>query len=93
MVDNEDQMVSSRNPNHLTRAVLFALILGIVSGQLIHGVAEDSHRSQSIETVLTLIGLGSDLFLRLIKMVIAPLVLSTLVVGIAKWISYRALGV
>ena len=84
MVDNEDQMVSSRNPNHLTRAVLFALILGIVSGQLIHGVAEDSHRSQSIETVLTLIGLGSDLFLRLIKMVIAPLVLSTLVVGIAK---------
>lgn len=64
--------------NKLTMYILIALILGAVTGLLIHGMAADPGATVPWFTLVTTI------FLRMIKMIIAPLVFATLVVGIAK---------
>ena len=62
----------------LTLWILFALVAGVVSGYVIHHSASGwAHAFAGYISLLT------DIFLRLIKMIIAPLVFSTLVVGIA----------
>src|SRR5262245_8496359 len=67
------------NPgNRLTRWILIALVLAIVSGLVLRALQIDT--TVWVETS----GMVTTVFLRLIKMVIAPLVFSTLVVGIAK---------
>nr|WP_298724277.1 dicarboxylate/amino acid:cation symporter [uncultured Steroidobacter sp.] len=66
-------------PNRLTRWIIIGLVLGIVSGYLAYAYFPDSSaRYAEIASLLPTI------FLRLIKMIIAPLVFATLVVGIAK---------
>ena len=68
-------MKSSR----MTTYILFAMVLGIAVGGIVHDqVAE----AASQKAIATYISFGSMIFLRLIKMIIAPLVFSTLVVGI-----------
>jgi len=68
-------MKSSR----MTTFILFAMVLGIAVGGIVHDqVAE----AASQKAIATYISFGSMIFLRLIKMIIAPLVFSTLVVGI-----------
>src|SRR5690606_37981782 len=56
------------------------MLAGILSGAVIHEYAS----SDAIATWADNITLLTDIFLRLIKMVIAPLVFSTLTVGIMK---------
>ena len=63
----------------LTRYILIGLVLGIVSGYIAYIYFPDSSAGFA-ETASLL----PTAFLRLIKMIIAPLVFSTLVVGIAK---------
>ena len=55
--------------------IVIAMILGIVFGWLVN--------KQIISIDMSYISLMSTLFLRAIKMIIAPLVFSTLVIGIA----------
>src|ERR1700681_2756727 len=72
----------------LTGWIIIAMIAGIITGLLIHftaGAYWVGHFSDSM-SVLT------DIFLRLIKMIIAPLVFSTLVTGIAKMGDTKAVG-
>jgi Na+/H+-dicarboxylate symporter len=66
--------------NRLTTFIFVGMILGIVVGYLCSITWPDP---QTAKTISGYIGLISDLFLRMIKMIIAPLVFSTLVVGIA----------
>ncbi|GAB5991777.1 MULTISPECIES: dicarboxylate/amino acid:cation symporter [Aeromonas] len=73
--------------NKLTVAILISMMFGILTGQGYRLFAAD----QAVDfasniTILT------DIFLRLIKMIIAPLVFSTLVVGIAKMGDTRTVG-
>ncbi|MFS2018289.1 dicarboxylate/amino acid:cation symporter [Massilia sp. CT11-108] len=64
--------------NRLTTWILVGLALGIAAGYIAHtNLADPKGFSDTMSLVTTL-------FLRLIKMIIAPLVFSTLVVGIAK---------
>ena len=63
----------------LTRFIIIALVLGLGVGTWIHS-AYDAATAKAIAVNL---GIVTDVFLRLIKMIIAPLVLSTLTVGIA----------
>jgi Na+/H+-dicarboxylate symporter len=63
----------------LTRFIVIALVLGIAVGYLFHSALPE--RSAGFAEVVSLLPTA---FLRLIKMIIAPLVFSTLVVGIAK---------
>jgi Na+/H+-dicarboxylate symporter len=60
--------------------ILLAMILGIIVGYMIFMSYPDKKAAASIAGYIALL---SDLFLRLVKMLIAPLVFSTLVVGVA----------
>ncbi|WP_175916941.1 MULTISPECIES: dicarboxylate/amino acid:cation symporter [unclassified Burkholderia] len=60
--------------------ILIAMVAGILIGYMIYTSFPDKKATTEIAGYISLI---SDVFLRLIKMVIGPLVFSTLVVGIA----------
>jgi Na+/H+-dicarboxylate symporter len=78
----------------LTRYILIALVLGIIVGWVTNYAIDDgtpaaADRLKSIADYLSIV---TALFLRLIKMIIAPLVFSTLVAGIAHMGDVAALG-
>jgi len=60
--------------------ILVALVLGIIVGYMIFVSYPDKKSATQIAGYISIM---SDVFLRLIKMLIGPLVFSTLVVGIA----------
>ena len=64
----------------LTTYILIAMALGILTGYLVHVQSSP----ETIKTFSSNIKLLTTIFLRLVQMVIAPLVFTTLVVGIAK---------
>ncbi|WP_109477542.1 dicarboxylate/amino acid:cation symporter [Paraburkholderia sp. C35] len=64
----------------LTTRILVAMSLGIVTGVVCHGMLSADSATQ----VSGYFSLLADLFLRMIKMIIAPLVFCTLVVGVTK---------
>jgi Na+/H+-dicarboxylate symporter len=69
--------------------ILIAMVLGILVGYACHEAFPDPKTASAIAGYISLV---TDLFLRLIKMIIAPLVLSTLIVGICHMGSGSALG-
>jgi len=73
----------------LTWFILAGLVLGIATGWILNATVSDPQRLASIADHFSIV---TDLFLRLIKMIIAPLVFSTLVVGIAHMGDTGALG-
>jgi len=74
------------NRNRLTIYILIGLVLGIVAGYYVNtNMAAPASYADTMSLVTTL-------FLRLIKMIIAPLVFSTLVVGIARMGDSREVG-
>ena len=66
------------NRNRLTVYIVAGLILGVIAGYFINAFMANP---QAIAEYMSLV---TTMFLRLIKMIIAPLVFATLVVGIAK---------
>lgn len=74
--------------NKLTLYIFIALVLGIISGWLCNLNASNSFVIGFVDYV----PLMSDIFLNLVKMIIAPLVFSTLVVGVAKLGDISAVG-
>ncbi|MGO1308492.1 MAG: dicarboxylate/amino acid:cation symporter, partial [Kluyvera intermedia] len=68
------------NANKLTIFIVIFMLAGILTGAMIHSYAS----ANTIQAWSGNITLFTDIFLRLIKMVIAPLVFSTLTVGIMK---------
>jgi len=72
-------MSSGSNPNRLTTWIVVGLVLGLVSGYVCYRFFP--HASHSFSATASLLPTA---FLRLIKMIIAPLVFTTLVVGIGK---------
>ena len=73
--------------NKLTVAILISMMFGILTGQGYRMFAADQAADFANNiTILT------DIFLRLIKMIIAPLVFTTLVVGIVKMGDTRTVG-
>lgn len=74
--------------NRLTRYILIALLIGLVTGYAINQTMTPEQAKQAAYYL----GIITNVFLRLIKMIIAPLVLSTLVVGIAHMGSGGAVG-
>ncbi len=74
---------------NLTTQIIIAMVLGIVIGQWYrstHLNAEDQKAFASNIQIL------SDIFLRLVKMIIAPLVFSLLLTGIAKLGDFKSVG-
>jgi Na+/H+-dicarboxylate symporter len=71
-----------------TTLVVGAMILGVLTGWAVHSFATPA-QALAVSGNLSII---TDLFLRLIKMIIAPLVFSTLVAGIAHMEDAGAIG-
>ncbi|MBC7904831.1 MAG: dicarboxylate/amino acid:cation symporter [Gemmatimonadaceae bacterium] len=74
--------------NRLTLYILIAMVLGIGIGYFIH-VGSSPEFVASFSKNIKLL---STIFIRLVQMIIAPLVFSTLVVGIAKLGDLKAVG-
>jgi Na+/H+-dicarboxylate symporter len=74
--------------NRLTLYIVIAMLLGILTGYLIHQQASPAF----IKDFGPKIKLLTTMFLRLVQMIIAPLVFSTLVVGIAKLGDLKTVG-
>lgn len=72
----------------LTKMIILGLILGMIAGVAINNMASaDTAKSYAQD-----ISIFTTIFLRMVKMIIAPLVISTLVVGIAKMGDAKTLG-
>jgi len=78
----------------LTRYILIALVLGVIAGWVINSAIDDGTpaSAERLKSIADYLSIVTALFLRLIKMIIAPLVFSTLVAGIAHMGDVAALG-
>ena len=72
-----------------TAWILICMVLGIVVGYLINTQVQDENQIKSLADNFSIL---SEVFLTLIKMIIAPLVFSTLVVGISHMGDAAAIG-
>src|SRR4026208_2169297 len=69
--------------------ILIAMVIGIILGYMVFVNFPDKKSAAEIAGYISIL---SDIFLRLIKMLIGPLVFSTLVVGIAHMGDARSVG-
>ncbi|OCT29983.1 dicarboxylate/amino acid:cation symporter [Pseudomonas putida] len=72
----------------IVKAIVVGMVLGVAVGGVLHSQL-DAAGAKEISTYLNMI---TDVFLRLIKMVIAPLVLATLVTGVASMSGSGSIG-
>lgn len=73
--------------NKLFIAIIFALIIGIAAGAIVH-YSFFSYQAEFSKNIKLL----GTIFIRMVQMIIAPLVFSTLVVGIAKMGDLKMVG-
>ena len=80
--------------NRLTFYIVIALVIGLLTGWAMHEAIKTSPPATAafLKDATQVFPLVTTLFLRLIKMIIAPLVFSTLIVGIAHMGDSSALG-
>src|SRR5450432_654537 len=78
----------SLNKNRLTIYILIAMIAGALLGYIVHEKSSPLFIISFSENIKLL----TKIFLRLVQMIIAPLVFSTLVVGIAKLGDLKTVG-
>src|SRR3954447_25881859 len=77
-----------RKGNRLTVSILIAMALGILVSYMVFSKSSDAFRSSFSDNIKLL----SSIFIRLVQMIIAPLVFTTLVVGIAKLGDLKTVG-
>ena len=75
--------------NRLTTMVLVAMVLGVLVGYACNSYAPTPEATKEIASYF---GILTDVFLRMIKMIIAPLVFATLVSGLANMGDAKAVG-
>jgi len=75
--------------NRMTTYIIVAMVLGIATGGLVHSQFAEPATHKLFAGYVSI---GSTIFLRLIKMIIGPLVFSTLVTGIGHMSDAGAVG-
>lgn len=75
--------------NRLTTMVILAMVLGVLVGYACHAWAPTPEAAKEIAGYF---GLLTDIFLRMIKMIIAPLVFATLAAGMSTMGDSRTVG-
>ncbi|ACA20692.1 sodium:dicarboxylate symporter [Methylobacterium sp. 4-46] len=83
------QVDAAPRSGRLTLYTGIGLVLGIAVGAVLHGHATSPDEAKALAAHFTLV---TDIFLRLIKMIIAPLVFATIVAGIASFGDTRSVG-
>jgi len=78
-----------KKTNPLIRWIMLAMMLGIAVGYACHLAAPDAAAAKEIARYFNVV---TDIFLRMIKMVVAPLVFATLVAGIASMGDAKSVG-
>jgi Na+/H+-dicarboxylate symporter len=78
-----------RSTNTLTRRIMVAMVLGVLTGYVCHRTAADLEAAKALAGYFSI---ATDIFLRMIKMIVAPLVFATLVSGIASMDDTKAIG-
>ena len=78
-----------KKSNPLVRWIMLAMLLGIVVGYACHLAAPDAAAAKETARYFNLV---TDVFLRMIKMVVAPLVFATLVAGVASMGDAKSVG-
>ncbi|MEB4710218.1 dicarboxylate/amino acid:cation symporter [Burkholderia contaminans] len=78
-----------KKKHNITKYIVVSMILGIAVGYACHSAFPDPNMAKEVAGYVSLL---SDIFLRLIKMIIAPLVFATLTVGIAQMGDGSAVG-
>ncbi|MEZ0485013.1 dicarboxylate/amino acid:cation symporter [Fibrella aquatica] len=73
---------------NITTKIVIGFVLGVLIGQILHS----SYDVATAEAIGQKFQVVSKVFLKLIKMIIGPLVFSTLVVGIAKLGDFKVVG-
>ncbi len=76
------------NTNKQTTRIIVAMVLGIVVGYAVHLMVSP----EAAKDIAGYFAMVTDIFLRLIKMIIAPLIFSTLVAGMAGMGDARTVG-
>jgi len=78
----------------LTVYILLGLVLGLITGLVVNGAIDDGTpaAAETLKRIAGYFSIVTSVFLRLIKMIIAPLVFATLVGGIAQMGDTKALG-
>jgi len=74
--------------NRLTFYIIASMVLGVLAGYLVYNNAAPDFKDSFSKNVKLL----STIFIRLVQMIIAPLVFTTLVVGIAKLGDLKTVG-
>ena len=74
--------------SRLTFFILLSMVLGVLVGYVVHTNAQPDFIKQFAANIKLL----SNIFIRLVQMIIAPLVFTTLVVGIAKLGDLKTVG-
>ena len=77
------------NANKLTLRIMIGMVLGIAAGYAANQIAVSPADAKEYASYFSVL---SDIFLRLIKMIIAPLVFSTVVSGIANMGDSKSVG-
>ncbi|MBW1246807.1 dicarboxylate/amino acid:cation symporter [Pseudomonas tolaasii] len=75
--------------NKLPRRIAVGIALGVLTGWACHHFAGSEQAAKALAGYFSMV---TDIFLRMIKMIIAPLVFATLVGGIASMGSSRSVG-
>ena len=83
-----DLLIDMGKTNRLTLYILIAMVVGVLTGWLINQNASP----KLVADFSSNIKLLSNIFIRLVQMIIAPLVFTTLVVGIAKLGDLKTVG-
>lgn len=80
MIQTNNSELNKQKKTNLTVYILVAMVLGATLGAIIHNTC-DAKTAANFSTYIKLL---ATIFIRLVQMIIAPLVFTTLVVGIAK---------
>ncbi|GAA4403932.1 dicarboxylate/amino acid:cation symporter [Nibrella viscosa] len=73
---------------NITTKIVLGFVLGVILGQILYATT-DAETAASVGDKFQIV---SKVFLKLIKMIVGPLVFTTLVVGIAKLGDFKAVG-
>jgi Na+/H+-dicarboxylate symporter len=80
------------HPNRQTLYVMIAIGLGLVAGEILNLSLPGPDNAERLGDIVGVLGVVTDIFMRLIKMIISPLVFATLVVGMAKMGDAKTVG-